>query len=184
MDSMTDSYRRFLAGDESGLSEIIHACKDGLILYLNCHVRDLALAEELTEETFVKLVLKRPHFSGRSAFKTWLYAIARNLAMDHLRHARTADASTEDCRELADEKAHLEQTYLQQEQKLQLHAAMEKLKPEYRQVLWLVYFEGFTHREIARVMGKTTHSIEVLVSRARQALKTALQKEGFIYEEL
>ena len=61
---------------------------------------------------------------------------------------------------------------------------MEKLKPEYRQVLWLVYFEGFTHREIARVTGKTTHNIEGLVGRARRALKTALQKEGFIYEEL
>ena len=183
MGNTTDSYRRFLEGDESGLSQIICAYKDGLILYLNYYVRDIALAEELTEETFVKLVLKRPHFSGRSAFKTWLYAIARNVALDYLRRERKKGVSVEDCRELTDEKAHLEKEYLQQEQNLQLHAAMEKLKPEYRQVLWLVYFEQFTHKEIAKIMGKTTHNIETLVYRARQALKLKLHEEGFIYEE-
>ena len=45
---MTDSYRRFLAGDESGLAQIICAYKDGLILYLNGYVHDISLAEELT----------------------------------------------------------------------------------------------------------------------------------------
>lgn len=184
MDNMADSYRRFLDGDESGLLQIISAYTDGLILYLNCYVRDLVLAEELAEETFVKLVLKRPRYHGDSAFKTWLYAIARNVAMDHLRRERKQNVPIEDCREFADEKAHLEQKYLQQEQKVQLHAAMEELKPEYRQVLWLAYFEQFSHKEIAKIMGKTAHNIETLVWRARQALKTKLNKEGFIYEEL
>lgn len=82
-----DSYQRFLKGDESGLAEIIHTYKDGLILYLNGYVNDFSTAEELTEETFVKLILKRPHFSRRSAFKTWLYAIGRNTALDHLRRS-------------------------------------------------------------------------------------------------
>ena len=184
MENIAGSYQRFLEGDENGLTQIICAYSDSLILYLYCYVRDITLAEELAEETFVKLVLKRPRFSGDSAFKTWLYAIARNVAIDHLRRERKRNVPMEACRELADEKAYLEQKYLQQEQKLQLHAAMEQLKPEYRQVLWLVYFEQFSHKEIAKIMGKTTHNIETLACRARQALKTKLNKEGFIYEEL
>lgn len=184
MENMTDSYNRFLAGDASGLAQIICTYKDGLILYLTGFVRDISLAEELTEETFVKLVLKRPRFSGNAAFKTWLYTIARNVAIDHLRRKKKVEISAEDCKELVDEKAHLERAYLQQEQKLRLHAAIEQLKPEYRQVLWLFYFEQFAHKEIARIMGKSTHNVEMLASRARQALKTILNKEGFVYEEL
>lgn len=184
MESMTDSYNRFLQGDASGLAQIICAYKDGLILYLTGFVRDVSLAEELTEETFVKLVLKRPHFSGNAAFKTWLYTIARNVAIDHLRRKKKGDISAEECKELVDEKAYLEREYLQQEQKLQLHAAIEQLKPEYRQVLWLFYFEQFSYKEIAKIMGKNTHNVEMLASRARQALKIILNKEGFVYEEL
>ena len=180
---MTDSYRRFLAGDESGLAQIICAYKDGLILYLNGYVCDISLAEELTEETFVKLVLKRPRFSGDSAFKAWLYTIARHVAIDFLRKKRQ-DVSTEECMELVDQQANLEREFLKQEQKIQLHDAMKQLKPEYRQVLWLYYFADFSHKDIAKILGKTTHNVEMLASRARQALKIILNKEGFVYEKL
>ena len=180
---MTENYRRFLEGDADGLAQIICACKDGLILYLNGYVHNISLAEELTEETFVKLVLKRPHFSGDSAFKTWLYTIGRHVAIDFMRKQKQS-TSLEECRELVDEQANLEREYLRQEQKIQLHKAIKQLKSEYQQVLWLYYFEQFSHKEIAKVLGKTTHNVEMLASRARQALKIILNKEGFIYEKL
>ena len=180
---MKEIYNRFLNGDTDCLAQIICAYKDGLILYLNSYVCDISLAEELTEETFVKLVLKRPRFSGDSAFKTWLYTIARHVAIDFLRRRRQ-DVSTEECMELVDQQANLEREFLKQEQKIQLHDAMKQLKPEYRQVLWLYYFADFSHKDIAKILGKTTHNVEMLASRARQALKIILNKEGFIYEKL
>ena len=180
---MKEIYNRFLNGDADCLAQIIGAYKDGLILYLNSYVCDVSLAEELTEETFVKLVLKRPRFSGDSAFKTWLYTIARHVAIDFLRRRRQ-DVSTEECMELVDQQANLEREFLKQEQKIQLHDAMKQLKPEYRQVLWLYYFADFSHKDIAKILGKTTHNVEMLASRARQALKIILNKEGFIYEKL
>ena len=61
---------------------------------------------------------------------------------------------------------------------------MCRLKSEYRQVLWLTYFEGFSNKEIATVMNKKVHNIETLVYRARLALKEELDKENFIYEDL
>lgn len=184
MDDAVDSYRRFLGGDNSGLEQIICAYKDGLMIYLNGFVRDICVAEELTEETFVKLVLKRPRFSQRSSFKTWLYAIARNLAMDHLRHSKRNETSLEDYPEASADEQTLERSYIRQEEKILVHRAMRKLKPEYRQVLWLLYFENFTHKEVGRIMGKTTHNVETLAYRARQALKAKLLEEGYVYEEL
>ena len=61
---------------------------------------------------------------------------------------------------------------------------MAGLKPEYRQVLWLVYFEGFSSREASSVMKKSVHGIETLLYRARRSLKSELEKEGFVYEGL
>lgn len=77
MDSGADSYRRFLDGDDEGLAEIVREYKDGLILYLNCYVNNLYIAEELTEDTFFRLITRKPKFSGKSTFKSWLYAIGR-----------------------------------------------------------------------------------------------------------
>lgn len=62
MDNGASSYRRFLEGDENGIVEIIRDYKDGLILYLNGFTRNVCIAEELMEETFVKLVVKKPKF--------------------------------------------------------------------------------------------------------------------------
>ena len=59
-----------------------------------------------------------------------------------------------------------------------------KLKPEYHQVLWLTYFEGFSNKEVALIMKKSVHNIETLVYRARRAIKEELEKEGFVYEGL
>lgn len=184
MDQATQCYQRFLAGDESGLVQLIRDHRDGLMLYLNGFVSDLSVAEELTEDTFLKLVLKKPRFSARSSFKTWLYTIGRNLALDYLRRNRKSTVCMDDCPEISDEEYDLEQRYIQQEKQIILHHAMKKLKPEYRQVLWLVYFEGFRCAEVGKIMGKSEATTQTLVSRARQALKRNLLEEEFDYENL
>lgn len=177
-----DSYMRFLQGDINALSEIVSTYREGLILYLNTYVHDIYLAEDLTEETFVKLILKKPRLKNSGAFKTWLYTIAGNLARDHLRASKRLEDSLEDHPYLADMEV-LEHSYIRQENKRMVHKALEKLKPEYRQVLWLVYFEDFSNKEAAKVLKKSVHNTEVLVSRARKALKEILLKEGYTYEE-
>lgn len=65
-----------------------------------------------------------------------------------------------------------------------LYQALKKLSSSHQQVLWLVYFEDFSHKEVARIMKKSVHGIETLVYRARLALKTELEKEGFGNENL
>jgi RNA polymerase sigma-70 factor (ECF subfamily) len=184
MDQATLSYQRFLKGDESALVELIRDYRDGLMLYLNGIVSDLSVAEELTEDTFLKLVLKKPRFSARCSFKTWLYTIGRNLALDHLKRSRRSTVCLEDCPEISDEECDLERQYIQQEDQIMLHHAMKKLKPEYRQVLWLVYFEGFRCAQVGKIMGKSEATTQTLVSRARKALKEKLLEEEFDYENL
>ena len=86
MDHGADSYRRFRDdGDESGLDELIRTYRDGLMLYLASITGNMQTAEELTEDTFALLGIRKPRFKEKSTFKTWLYAIGRHVAADYLR---------------------------------------------------------------------------------------------------
>ena len=185
MDNGASSYRRYLSGDDNAIAEIVADYKDGLILYLNGYVNNIFLAEDLTEDTFFRLITKRPWFSGRCSFKTWLYTIGRNLAIDHQRrHRGDSGLSVEELENCLAEEADLERACIREEQKRQLHRTIRTLNPDYRQVLHLVYFEGFTNREAAVILRKSERQIRNLLYRARLALKAALEKEGFTYEEL
>lgn len=185
MDSGSSSYRRFLDGDETGLTEIVRDYKDGLILYINSIVNDIHIAEDLTEDTFVRLVVRRPMDKGGGSFKTWLYTMGRNRAIDHLRHHKCRqevllDAFADD----AIASNSVEELYFREEKRRTVRLALSRLKPDYQQVLWLIYFEDFSCKQVAKVMKKRVHTVEVLASRARKALSVELCKEGYASEIL
>ena len=185
MDNGASSYRRFRDnGDVHGLDEIIIEYSDGLILYLTSVVGNIQTAEELAEDTFVLLGTKKPKFREKSSFKTWLYAIGRNIAIDHLRkYTKKSCISIDEAPEMTDDEAAVEEAYIKKEQKIALHKAMRKLPPKYQQVLWLIYFEGFSSKEAAKIMKKSLRSVESILYRARKSLRSQLETEGFEYVE-
>ncbi len=185
MDNGASSYRRFRdSGDETGLVEIIRQYRDGLIFYLYSFVADFHIAEELCEDVFVLLGTKKPKDNGKGSFKTWLYTIGRNRALNYLKKQRRhPETSIEECPEITDDSFLLERISMIEERKQHLHSAMQKLKPEYQQILWLIYFEDFSIKDAAAVMKRSVHSAETLLYRARKSLKQQLEMEGYIYEE-
>lgn len=179
-----DAYSRYLSGDDSAVTELLRLYSDGLTMYLNNYVRDMNIAEELCDETFIKLVTKKPKFRGNSSFKTFLYSIGRNTALDYLRkHRRRPSDDIDDFRDIAGDD-NPEQSFLRSERNAVLHRAMMHLKPEYSQVLWLTYFEELSGSEIAHVMNRSVSAVRTLLYRAKPALKKELEKEGFEYENL
>ena len=185
MDNGERSYRRFLDGDDKGLAEIVRDYSDGLTLYLNGIVNNISVAEELMEETFFKLITKKPHFNEKHSFKTWLYTIGRNLALDYLRRQKKqADFSFDSIENSTKDECDLEKQYLKNERKILVHKALKALNADYRQVLHLIFFEELSSSEAARVLKKNARQMKNLVYRAKSALKSELEKEGFTYEEL
>ena len=185
MDNGASGYRRFLNGDDEGIAEIVKEYKDGLIFYINSFVSNIHIAEDLTEDTFFRLMVRKPRFSGKSSFKSWLYAIGRNVAVDHIRHnAALPQVPLEDAEACISDENDLERSYLREEHRIMLHHALEKLPSDYQQVLWLVYFEDLSNKEAGMVMKKNDRQIRNLLYRAKQSLKAALEEEGFEYEEL
>ena len=183
MDNGASSYRRYLDGDDNGMVDIIRDYKDGLLLYINTFTDNLSEAEDLMEDTFVKLAVNKPKFSEKSSFKTWLYAIGRNVVLDELRRRRRKKVITVEEIGVSD-TSDTELEYIVEEDKKALHKAIGRLKPDYRQVLYLRYFEQCSNADTAVIMHKTKKQVENLIFRAGKALKAELDKEGFVYEKL
>ena len=190
MDNGACSYRRFLEGDDEGVVEIIRDYKDGLILFLNRYVNNVHIAEELAEETFFRIIIKKPHFVKKASFKTWLYTIGRNTASNYLKHAgRTLHADLEDFNRLSGEMESLEiesleKTYIREEEKIVVHRALGDINPDYAKVLYLKFFENMSNDEIAAVLKKNKRQVENLIYQSKRALKSELEREGFHYEGL
>ena len=184
MEYGASSYRRFLDGDDQGLYEIICAYQSGLVLYLNSMVQNVHTAEDLAEDTFAELATKMPRYSGKSSFKTWLYAIARHLAADHIRKCAKLPTVPLETQEFLPDEIDVEHAYLRTEQREAVHRALHRIRPDYRQVLWLSYFEGFSNRETAQIMHKTARQIENLLYNAKKALRSELERDGFTYEDV
>ncbi|MBQ6075112.1 MAG: RNA polymerase sigma factor [Lachnospiraceae bacterium] len=184
MDNGASSYRRYLDGDDEGIAEIVREYREGLILFLQSFVSDLHTAEDLAEDTFFRLMIRRPRFLEKCKFKTWIYSIARNVAVDWVRKNKwIADKPVEDMAYLLADETDLEQSYIKEERRIMVHRSLAKLSSEYRQVIWLIYFEELSHEDIGKIMDKSPRQIRNLLYRAKQTLKAVLLKEGFDDEE-
>ncbi len=180
MDRGAASYARYLLGDDSAVEELVEEYKYGLTLYLNSVVGNIFTAEELMEETFFRLIAKRPRFSGKSSFKTFLYAIGRNAAVDYIRkHSGATVVPLEAHEKELVERESIEDAVIKDESRAALRRALDSLPDEQRQAVHLTYFEDMTAKEAAKIMKKSRHAVENLVYRAKKALKAELEKEGY-----
>lgn len=184
MDNGAKNYQRFVSGDKSGLEEIIRLYSDSLTLYIYTLVGNIEDAREVMTETFVTLYVKKPDYSGRSSFKTWLYSIARHTAYDLLKNRNKYQPLSEEEMEDLPSKYDLEKEIDGKDDKKRLYEAIDQLKPEYKQVIYLVYFEGFNNSETAIIMKKSQKQTSELLYRAKLSLKKILEKEGVFYEGL
>lgn len=184
MNNGAECYSRYLSGDKKAIEEIIRDYKDGLILYIFSIVGDMHKAEELAIDTFIILFSKQPVFKGEGSFKTWLYSIGRHLALNHRRRIkRVCEIPIDEASDISGEES-IEQNYIVNEERIRLRRSINRLKPEYSQVLYLIYFEGFDHDETAKIMRKSKKQIIDLLYNAKGALKKQLQKEGYDYDGL
>ncbi len=179
MDNGASSYRRFLDGDEAGLNEIVEMYGDNLMYFINGIVKNIEMAEDLMEDTFMELLIHKHNFRGESSFKTYLFKIGRNKALNALKRNRIYVEFDDDLEDLQK----LEDTIITNEKNRHVKSAMSKLKDDYATVIHLLYFEDMSYDEIGKVMKKTNKQIKNLAYRARNSLKEILEKEGFSYEE-
>lgn len=186
---MTDpgvaSYERFLHGDDGGFEDIVRAYREGLILFILGYVGDAFAAEDISQDVFVKLYVKRPKFRPDASFKTWLYTIAKREAQNYIKKRRRERGTDEGIPDDGDEGTEDAVSELVgDERRRALHRALSELNDDYRAVLYLLYFEYMTPREASSVMGRSPRQIHDLIYRAKSSLRAVIERGGEKYEIL
>lgn len=176
MDNGASSYNRFLNGDNSALDELVALYSDELVGFALCIVGDADVAEDIAADTFACLLLKRKKFSGEAPFRTYLFKIARNKSIDHLRYSSKMLYGDVDFEQFVGGNA--EADVLKRERNRILYSALSKLPAQYRDVLHLAYFEGFSVEQIRKITKKSAKQVYNLLARAKSSLKEILIKEG------
>lgn len=180
MDTGAKAYADYLNGNNEGLVIIVKTYSDCLVDFICKFVHNRQTAEDLMQDTFVELISKKNTFRSESRFKTYLFRIARNKAVDYIRKSgKTVFILDESA--IKDEYAFCtEDDICNAEIKSCLHSAIQNLNPLYREVIYLSYFKDLTNEEIAYIIKKSKRQTELLLYRAKQSLKSALEKEGFV----
>jgi RNA polymerase sigma-70 factor (ECF subfamily) len=142
--------------------------------YLARSSADPALADDLMQESYVRFLCAEgaPSLAtdGEAAARLYLFRIGTNLLRDHWRRPRAASIE-----EIPEEFFVARGQATQTDAQILLEPAMRQMKPRERQMLWLAHAEGYSHREIAKVMGLNTASIRLLLFRARRKIAALLR---------
>ena len=165
--------------DSRYLKELLARYREELTFFIYGYVRNMEDAEDIMMETFALVALGKTPFLGISSFKTWLFAIARNKAKMFIRkygkEVETASQRKDDINVTC-----LEDGILSKERNKVIYEALNSLRPDYANVLYLYYIENMKHESIAKILGKTKKQTYDILYEGRNALKHVL--EGMDYE--
>jgi RNA polymerase sigma-70 factor (ECF subfamily) len=170
---------RAQAGDREALEELYLIHFDRIYGYLHVSVGNRHDAEDLTTQTFLKMLESIGKFRWQSApFSAWLFRIAHNLAMDHFRAGRRWQPEDEVPEPEPDESTSAEAGALESIGRKSMLDLIEDLSPEQQQVLTLKFVFNFANAEAATILGKTEGAIKSLQHRALVSLQKQLEQRG------
>ena len=175
-------------GRETAYRELIRRYERPVFSLVFRMVRDRELAEDLAQDTFIKVLQHIDRYRPEFKFSSWLFKIANNVAIDHLRrrqldtismsgspHAVTTDAIEATSFEVAGQQ----ETPLQELEARELGGAIEqaiaKLRPEYRACIMLRHVEDRSYEEIAATLDLPLGTVKTYIHRARNELRKALE---------
>lgn len=179
MDEDAKIIERARNGDEDAFGLLVHSYHDRVMGLLMRYARDPLLAQELAQQTWIKVWKSLPRFKGRSSFFTWLYSIAVRTALDYFRKVKRrneveyldeveADAS-------AGNSIRPDQEVMRSEFQQEFDQAMDHLPEKLRMVLVLRELEGLSYKEIAKVVKCREGTVMSRLYNARKQMQQLLK---------
>ncbi len=174
-------------GDETAFRELIRRYQRPIFSIIYRMVGDRELAEDLAQETFIKVLNAIDSYRPEHKFSSWIFKIANNAAIDHLRR-RELDTLSLDGAPDALTTSRQEATALQVRDRTEspldelearelgshIERAIARLRPEYRSCIMLRHVEGRAYEEIAEILGLPLGTVKTYIHRARAELRAAL----------
>ena len=172
-----------LSGRESGFEELVRRYQRPIAAYVYRMVGDYDAALDLTQEVFIKVYASLSRYRPEFKFSTWIYKIAHNAAIDHLRRYATREAiasSETDRTEVIIESRRLspEQESERTERCSEIETVVQMLPPPYRELILLRHSQDLSYEEIAVVTGLPLGTVKNRLFRAREAMREQLMQRG------
>jgi RNA polymerase sigma-70 factor (ECF subfamily) len=181
MASDNELYNAYLSGDSTAYDELMIRYGDSLTFFLYGYLHNWEDAEDLMIEAFARIMVKKP-FIGKDRFQAYLYKTGRNLAIRFGgKKSRMETFSLDGMEAEIKDKTDIEKQLHDEEKNRILHLCLERIDPELREVLWLVYVEGMSYADAAAVMKVTKKRIDRLIQKGKEHLRLQLDMEG-IYD--
>jgi RNA polymerase sigma-70 factor (ECF subfamily) len=179
MDEDANIIKRAATGDEDAFESLVHLYHDRLMGLLMRTARDPLLAQELAQQTWIKVWKNLPKFKGRSSFFTWLYSIATRTALDHFRKVKRRN-ETKYMDELegsgsSGSRSQPDQTMMRSEIQQEFDQAMDRLPEKLRMVLLLREVEGLSYKEISQVVKCREGTVMSRLYTARKQMQLLLK---------
>ncbi len=174
----------FQKGDKASFEKLMTKYFKKILNFSYRFVNDRELAEDLTQEVFIRVYKSGPNYIPRAKFQTWLYTISKNICLNDLRKKRVKIYSLDNTIEtsegsmthqLADNKSNTpDQEMVAQERKKAIQQAINHLPENQRVAVLLRRYEQMSYDEIAQTMKTTSKAVKSLLSRAKENLKDKL----------
>lgn len=163
------------------MDDIMQEYGQDLLQLVYAYVKNQAMAEDLTQEIFVKCYQALPTYKGKSTIKTWLWRIAINHCKDYLKswYNQKVLARTDELFSLQESKENVEQTVIQQDEDARLAENVMQLPVLYREVIYLFYFEMLAIKEIAQVLEINSNTVKTRLRKGKALLKERLEGQGW-----
>jgi len=153
--------------------------------YLERYVGDPAVAQDLSQETLLRINQGLAGFAGRSSIKTWAFAIANRVAADYLRHPdrRLHIVDLDEAAAVPDPDLAVDEKLVLGEMNTCIRAVIDSLPDNYRAALVLHDLEGLSTEQTAEICGCTLATAKIRIYRARQRLKETLSQHCAFYRD-
>ena len=182
-------------GDTSAFELLVRRYQNPLINYIHRFINDYHRAEDLSQETFLRVFKSASRYKPTASFKSWLYTIATNLCRNEIRNrSRRNTCSFEELVKEGEDVYHTEimrdTRYLpdvlleKKEQRQIIRKTLAQLPDNQRIALTLVTYQDLRYEEVAEILGCSVGAVKALIHRARQKMKKLLTKAGIGEEKV
>ena len=165
--------------------QLVKELSPPLLNYLRRYVGDVALADDLLQETLIRIARGLSAFEGRSSVKTWAFSIATRVAADHFRKPahRVRVVDLDETPDLTDSDPGIEQRLVIDEMNTCVRKVIDSLPEDYRAALVLHDLEGLTSAQVAEICDSSLPTAKIRIFRARLRLRKALEAECVFYQD-
>lgn len=180
-------YSDFLKGNNLAFEELVERHRINMIYFVYSYTKDISIAEDIVQDTFVYLLMNKKNYNSTYKLKSYLFMIAKSRAINHIkkfkRESTISDTLEHDFSSEIVDVINLTEHIYNKEKLKKIDKVMQKLKPDYKSVIYLYEFEGLNTFDIAKILNKTIIQVRSLIYNSKKTLRKLLKEEGISYDE-